>query len=157
MNEVTLRNPTANDIPVFFEHQRDPIACHMVPFMSRDPNDEPAFAAHWTTILTDDTVTKRTILCGDQIAGYIVSFIRDEKLEVGYWIGRRFWGKGIATTALRLFLSEMTTRPLYAQVVNDNIGSIKVLQKCGFTPCGKVKGFATTRGKEVEETIFDLT
>jgi len=84
MNDVILREPTDDDIPVFFEHQRDPIACHMVPFVSRDPNDEPAFTTHWTTILTDDTVTKRTVLCGDQIAGYIVSFVRDEKLEAGW-------------------------------------------------------------------------
>lgn len=154
MNDVILREPTDDDIPIFFEHQRDPIACHMVPFMSRDPNDEPAFTAHWTTILTNDTVTKRTVLCGDQIVGYIVSFIRDEKLEVGYWIGGRFWGKGIATTALRSFLAEMTTRPLYAQVVNDNIASIKVLKKCGFTPCGSETSFAQTRGEVVEETIF---
>jgi len=156
MNDVRLRDVDVSDIPVFFEHQRDPIACYMVPFLPRDPNDEPAFTTHWTTILTDDTVTKRTVLCGDQIAGYIVSFVRDEKLEVGYWIGRPFWGKGIATTTLRLFLTEMTTRPLYAQVVNDNIGSIKVLQKCGFTPYGKEKGYATTRVEEVEETIFRL-
>jgi len=50
----------------------------------------------------------------------------------------------------------MTTHPLYARVVNDNLGSIRVLEKCGFTPCGRDKGYASTRGKEVEETVFLL-
>jgi RimJ/RimL family protein N-acetyltransferase len=56
---------------------------------------------------------------------------------VGYWIGRDFWGKGIATQALSLFLTEKKTRPLYAHVVKENIGSRRVLEKCGFSLSGE--------------------
>jgi RimJ/RimL family protein N-acetyltransferase len=78
------------------------------------------------------------------------------ELEVGYWIDKPQWGKGIATQALRAFLPYVAERPLYARVVKDNIGSIRVLQKCGFTISGEDKGFANARAAEVEEFIFKL-
>ncbi len=52
---------------------------------------------------------------------------------MGYWLGREYWGKGIATRALSLFLDQVTARPLYAYVAKHNLASIRVLQKCGFT------------------------
>ena len=47
-------------------------------------------------------------------------------------------------------------RPMYARVVKDNIASLRVLEKCGFTICGEGKGFAYARGEEVEEFILRL-
>lgn len=52
--------------------------------------------------------------------------------EVGYWIGRDFWGRGVGTRALALFLDQMKVRPLHAYVAPHNIGSIRVLEKSGF-------------------------
>lgn len=55
--------------------------------------------------------------------------------EVGYWIGKPFWGKGIATTALYSLLSSTTfptTPKVAAKVAFENIGSQRVLEKCGF-------------------------
>ncbi len=72
------------------------------------------------------------------------------------WIGQEFWGKGITTRALSIFLKNIDIRPLYARVVKDNIGSIKVLEKCGFVPFGEDRGFANARGEEVDELIFVL-
>ena len=43
-------------------------------------------------------------------------FDRDGKRLVGYWIGREFWGKGLATKALAELLAEVTARPLHAYV-----------------------------------------
>lgn len=40
--------------------------------------------------------------------------------------------------------------------VQDNIGSICVLQKCGFTITGEDKGFANGRNAEIEEYILTL-
>ncbi|GAB4579398.1 MAG: hypothetical protein Fur0022_21360 [Anaerolineales bacterium] len=68
----------------------------------------------------------------------------------------RFWGKGIATEALPLFLEIQTVRPLYARAVKDNFGSIRVLEKCGFVKIGEDKGFANARGMEVEEVVMEL-
>ncbi|MCB0242704.1 MAG: GNAT family N-acetyltransferase, partial [Anaerolineae bacterium] len=73
-----------------------------------------------------------------------------------YWLGREYWGKGIATRALAAFLEIITVRPLYARAAQDNIGSLMVLAKCGFVICGKDKGFATARGGETEEYVLRL-
>ncbi|HEX5689187.1 MAG TPA: GNAT family N-acetyltransferase [Roseiflexaceae bacterium] len=54
--------------------------------------------------------------------------------EIGYWLGRQFWGQGIATQAVAAFLEIVTTRPLYAYAVAHNVASRRVLEKCGFLP-----------------------
>ena len=64
--------------------------------------------------------------------------------------------KGVATRALSEFLGHVQVRPMYARVVKDNIASLRVLEKCGFTICGEGKGFAYARGEEVEEFILRL-
>jgi RimJ/RimL family protein N-acetyltransferase len=61
---------------------------------------------------------------------------RDHIAEIGYWVAEDYWGKGIATAALR----QMTTygftsrnfRKLYAPVLAPNIASMRVLEKCGY-------------------------
>jgi RimJ/RimL family protein N-acetyltransferase len=88
--------------------------------------------AHWARILGDDTVITRTILLGDEVAGNILCFEQSGMRLVGYWIGKEFWGKGIATRALSEFLGQVAARPLHAHVSRHNAGSIRVLEKCGF-------------------------
>ena len=112
---------------------------------------------HWARILGDETITKRTILVDGQVAGNVGSFEQFGEREVGYWLGKDLWGKGVATKALRAFLEEVGGRPLYAHVVKDNLASRRVLQKCGFTICGEDKGFSHARGEEVEELILMLS
>ena len=66
-----------------------------------------------------------------------MSFEKSGEREVGYWIGREYWGKGVATRAVSTFLGHVKTRPLYAHVAKDNIASIRVLEKCGFKISGE--------------------
>ncbi len=77
--------------------------------------------------------------------------------EITYWIDRKFWGQGIATTALKFLLKEEQIRPIYGRVAFDNYGSQKVLEKCGFVKIGKDKGFANGRQAEIEEYIYKLS
>jgi RimJ/RimL family protein N-acetyltransferase len=128
--KIQLRDVAADDLPMFFEDQRDPIAVAMVAFNSRD---RAAFDQHWAKILADDSSLKKTVLVDGEVAGNIVSWMSEEKREVGYWINRAFWGRGVATEALSAFLCLEQTRPLYAAVAKHNVASIRVLQKCGFT------------------------
>jgi RimJ/RimL family protein N-acetyltransferase len=129
MPTILLRDVIAGDLPIFFEQQLDPAANQMAAFPARD---REAFMAHWTKIMADDNNILKTILYGDQVAGNIVSWEHDGEREVGYWLGREFWGKGIATQALSLLLEQVTLRPLVAYVVKHNLASIRVLEKCGF-------------------------
>ena len=127
--KVQLRNVEANDLPLFFEHQRDPIAVAMVAFNSRD---RAAFDQHWAKLLADDSLLKKTVIVDGEVAGNIGSWTAEGKREVGYWIDRAFWGRGVATEALSAFLRLEKTRPLYAGVAKHNVASIRVLEKCGF-------------------------
>ncbi len=153
---VLLRDVIESDLPTFFEHQLDPAANHMAAFTAKDPADRDAFTAHWTKILADETITIKTILFEGHVAGHVLSHGWFGEPEVSYWIGKEYWGKGIATTALSEFLSYLKARPLYARSAKDNLASLRVLEKCGFAVIGKDKGFSNARGKEVEEFILQL-
>jgi RimJ/RimL family protein N-acetyltransferase len=127
---MLLRDVVDDDLPIFFEHQRDPEAVAMAAFPAREYD---AHMAHWTdNVLPDETAFKRTIDVDGQVAGNVVSWEADGRRLVGYWIGREFWGRGIATRALAEMLEELTERPLHALVAPHNLGSIRVLEKCGF-------------------------
>ena len=153
---IELRHVTESDLPIFFEQQLDPAANHMAAFTSRDPVDKEAFEAHWTHLLDEDTVVVRAILLDGHVAGHVAKFERSGRPEVTYWLGKEYWGKGIATEALSKFLREFRVRPLYAGAAADNTASIRVLQKCGFTVTGYERSFANSRNEEIEETLFEL-
>ena len=150
---VTLRDVSEDDLPVFFEHQLDPDANRMAAFPARDRD---AFMAHWNRILCDATVIAKTVLFDGHVVGNVVSFEHSGKTEVGYWIGKQHWGKGIASKALKEFLGHVELRPLYAGVAKHNVASIRVLEKCGFAVVGE-----GSRGPDVgadggEELLLEL-
>lgn len=143
---VTLRTVALADLPLFFAHQADPIAARLAAFPSRD---REAFFRHWTTnILGQPANTSRTILFDEQVVGNIGAWTDPDTHGrfVGYWIGREFWGRGIATSALAQFLVCERTRPLHAGVVHHNLPSIRVLEKSGFT----------RTAQDAEEYIYTL-
>src|SRR5436309_13850199 len=111
--EILLRDVAETDLPIFFEQQRDPAANFMAAFTARDPTDQDAFAAHWKRILSDDTVIVRTIVYEGNVVGSVAKFVDKEfgKPEITYWIGKEYWGMGLATKALSKYLSEIRERP----------------------------------------------
>jgi RimJ/RimL family protein N-acetyltransferase len=152
-DDVFLRDVTEADLPIFFEQQLDPEATRMAAFPSRDRD---AFMAHWAKIMTRDTNILKTILFDGQVAGNIVSWEQDGRREVGYWLGREYWGKGIATKALSEFLRQVRTRPLYAHVAKHNIASRRVLEKCGFRMYSEDSVPGDTGAQQIEEFILKL-
>ena len=128
-SDVLLRDVEESDLPFFFEHQLDPEATYMAGFPARD---RESFMAHWNRTMEDESVVQETVLVEGEVAGNIVSFENSGEREVGYWIGREFWGRGVATRALAGFLRLEARRPLYASVARHNVASIKVLENCGF-------------------------
>jgi RimJ/RimL family protein N-acetyltransferase len=132
-----------DDLPIFFEHQLDPVATGMADFPARER--EP-YMENWAKILGDESIIKQTILFNEQVAGNIVSWEQSGEREVGYWIGKEHWGKGIGTRALSEFLRIVSTRPLFAHVAKLNIGSYRVLEKNGFM----------TSSQDAEEYIMKL-
>lgn len=156
-NELILRDVLPEDLPIFFENQLDEEANHMAAFTAKDPTDHEAFMKHWHKILGIKTCIIRTIVYNGQVAGSVFSYEDEGRPEVTYWIGREYWGKGIATWALKELLAHHNPiRPIYARVAKDNPGSRRVLEKCGFKIIGEDKGFANARGQEIEEFVLEL-
>lgn len=153
---VRLREVTAGDLPLFFHHQLDPEANFQAAFVARDPGDRLAFDAHWRRIIADPEIVIRTVEVGEDVAGSIAAFRHEGVTEVTYWLGREFWGRGIATQALTLFIGELSVRPLIGRVAADHHASIRVLLKCGFEQVGTERGFANARGEEIAEVILVL-
>ena len=155
---VTLRKPTPLDIPVFFEQQNDLDAHQLVGIVSTAPTDREAFNQKWRRILLDDQISKRTILADDEIAGHVTAFLASwsGRREVGYWIGREYWGRGIVTSALSQFLTVEIERPLFATVASHNTGSIRVLEKCGFEAKDSSTFTDKSNGKEITELSFRI-
>jgi len=145
-----LRDVMESDLPIFFAHQCEPEAHRMAAF---PPREHDAFMLHWRTkVIGEPTARKQTIVVDGRVAGNIGSWNAEGKRLVGYWIGREFWGRGVATAALSEFLREEPIRPLSAYVAAQNVGSIRVLQKCGFRQLGSVEGGPD----DVEEYCFQL-
>jgi RimJ/RimL family protein N-acetyltransferase len=154
---ITLRPTRVTDLETLFTFQLDPEANYMAAFTSKDPTDKTAYLQKFTKLLQDPGINNQTILAGEVVAGSIAKFVMEGRAEITYWLDRRFWGRGIATAALERFLAIERTRPLFARAAFDNVGSQRVLEKCGFTRTGRDKGFANARQAETEEYIYTLT
>lgn len=173
-NRVSLREVRREDLEILFRQVNEPEGMRMVGSVRDTHTDHAAYMARWETIFANAKVIPRAIVvAGDGgntgggsevIAGSIACFERVLEPsrpcrilpgpEIGYWLGQAFWGKGIASEAVRLFLGEVTTRPLFARAASDNVGSIRVLQKAGFKEIGREMFFANMRGQEIEETLM---
>lgn len=137
-HDIRLRDVAPDDLPIFFEQQMDTDATRMAGFPSRD---RAAFDAHWArNVLGNATAITQTVLLDGNVAGYIGSWQQDGDRLVGYWFGKDYWGRGVATEALGRFLEIVSVRPLHAHVATHNAASIRVLEKCGFRPLSREEG-----------------
>jgi ribosomal-protein-alanine N-acetyltransferase len=156
-NKITLTKTEKEDLNTLFLFQLDKEATYLAAFTSKDPNDKIAYIEKYSKFLSDPTINMQTIKVEGEIVGSISKFVLDNKAEITYWIDRKFWGQGIATTALKDLLKMEQIRPIYGRVAFDNYGSQKVLEHCGFVKIGTDKGFANARQAEVEEYIYQLS
>jgi RimJ/RimL family protein N-acetyltransferase len=152
--DITLRVTTSQDLEQLFLFQLDPEACYLAAFMAKDHADKEAYIAKYTKFLSDPDKNLRTILVNGLIAGSVSKYVMEGDAEITYWIDKQYWGQGVATKALNEFLKIETTRPIYGRVAFDNIGSQRVLEKCGFIKVGTDRGFAGARQTEIEEYVF---
>ena len=81
--------------------------------------------------------------------------------EVGFWLGRRFWGRGIATEAVTALLVHGFAVGRLAAMTSshfvDNAASRRVLVKCGFEPAGTGRIWSVARGEDVTAQYYWLS
>lgn len=138
--EVTLRPPRPEDVPLLFAFESDPAWGAMAMVKARS---QETFEAVWAGLFAgwaagDTGVLQRTILEGGVVCGTIgcrrsgSAGGGGERDDVGYGLGRAFWGRGIASRALGFLLAQVPRRPLWATAAASNAASIRVLEKHGF-------------------------
>lgn len=154
--ECVLREPLDDDVAVLFEQWADPVAAHMAAFTSPEHMDRDAYERRWARLQADESVLNRVIVADGEVAGTIGSWGEAGDRELTYWIGRAYWGRGIATAALEAFLAVDPSRPMRARVAADNVGSRRVLEKCGFRVVGTDRGFAEARAGEIDELVLEF-
>lgn len=154
---VTLRPIEDADLDILFDQMRDPESVWMAAFTAKDPDDRARFDAHKAKCRAAPGNTMHVVVRDGQVVGSIASWVMEGETEITYWIDRSVWGQGVASRALALFLDIVTVRPLHARAASDNLGSLRILQKAGFTITGTDVGYAAARDAEIEETILLLT
>ena len=147
---MTLRPVTRDDLPILFEHESDARSAAMA---GVKPRDREAFLAHWRRSLASEKVDERAILADGVLTGRIACFEGPGEAHhegrpvwmLGYWIGREYWGRGIASASVGLFLDEVTRRPLLARVLASNAASIRILERAGFVRTRQIEEPETDR------------
>lgn len=154
--DVLLRPVEPSDVPVFFVHASDPVALRVAAFAPPPPADLEAYRARWSRLLSSADTLARTVVHDGNVVGHLISFPRLGRREVGGWFAREAWGRGIATSALRSFLTLDPTRPVHARAAADNLGALRVLDRCGFRPVSLERLPAPARGEVVAEAVLVL-
>ena len=79
---------------------------------------------------------------------------KEHKAEIGYWLGRKYWGQGIMTEAVKLAViyafQKLKLRRIYAHVFLFNPASKRVLEKAGFVLEGVSKKEAKKKDKYID-------
>jgi RimJ/RimL family protein N-acetyltransferase len=159
--EFVLRDVEDADLHAFYSWLQDPQAQAMASSSVEDGTDPQAFDAYWARLRRAPTAVMRTIALADDpehgVVGHIERLDDDERPNVRYWVDRGYWGRGIATAALRRFVDEVVTeRPLFARQNRSNEASLVVLKRNGFKLIGQDTGYDAMRGRMVDDIILRL-
>ena len=151
---MKLIQTTVADLETLFQFQTNAEGIRMAAFTAKDPNDKVAYIEKWTKIVNNPDIRMQTIWLNEKIVGSVVHFDMMNETNVSYWIDQPFWGQGIATKALQLFMTDSPKTTFFGRVAFDNYGSQKVLERCGFQRISTETGFANGRNTEIEEFIY---
>lgn len=86
---------------------------------------------------------------------------KTHRASLGYWVGKRFWGHGVATEAAHRFarwaMANLDIDGLEANVFTDNPGSMAVLARIGFRQTGEGVEFSAARKAEARVLRYEAT
>ncbi len=104
--------------------------------------------------------------CGIEVAGDVVGGIgitlqediHRRSAEIGYWLGERFWGRGIMSEAVPAFtayaFATFDLCRVYAAVFEWNAASARVLEKAGYVLEGRLRKSATKDGRTIDQLLY---
>lgn len=103
------------------------------------------------------------VVCDGRLAGAVGVFIRTDiyrcTAELGYWIGEPFWGRGVASEAVRLVTETAFARDpglvrVFAEVFVHNTASQRVLEKNGFILESRRRNAYIKNGRLGDDTVW---
>lgn len=117
-------------------------------------------AARWETVETADELGFHIDHEGELIGGLGFKKLQ-ETPEIGYWLGRPYWGRGFMSEALTAAIGWMFDNTVHerlaCEAMLENPASIKVMQKAGFRPVGEVGCASVSRGETLPAIRSELT
>lgn len=159
--KIVLREVEDADLHAFYSYLQDPQAQAMASSSVEDGTDPQAFDAYWARLRRSPTAVMRTIALAEDpehgVLGHIEKFDDEGRPYVRYWVDREYWGRGIGTTALRMFLDDVVKeRPIFARQHRSNEASLRVLKRNGFKLVGQDTGYDAMRARMVDDMILRL-
>ncbi len=99
-----------------------------------------------------------------EVAGVMGVFLGQDvyryNAELGYWLGKRFWGKGITTAAIAWTIDyawrTLNVERLYAEVFSSNIGSQRVLEKNGLVEEYRLEDVVVKDSKRLDMICYGI-
>lgn len=158
----SLRPWTATDAAALVRHANDAEVARQLRDRFPHPYRVEDARAFLKAVTAADPPTNFAIVAGGEAVGGIGcvpgSDIERFAAEVGYWLGREYWGRGIATEALRLVTAYGFDRlgllRLFALPFSDNAASIRVLEKAGFEREGTLRSSSVKFGQPRDQAIY---
>jgi len=161
---VSVRAFGEADLPQLVHHGNDIAVWRTLRDRFPYPYSEADARAWLDFVATAQPVTNFAIAYDDACVGGIGYLRRTDverhSAEVGYWLGKEFWGRGIATTALSLFVAHVFETSdlirLDATVFDTNPASARVLEKCGFRREGILRRAVVKDGRVLDSYLYSL-
>lgn len=163
---IALRALVEADVPALFDVFGDP---EVMRYWSRAPFASADVAAEFLREIQDGFRTKRlfqwgiTGPAGDTVVGTCTLFHVDRehrRCDVGFALGRRFWGRGIASKALSLLLrfafEELGVHRVEADADPRNERSLRLLERLGFEREGLLRERYHVNGEIQDAVILGL-
>ncbi|MCY4329613.1 MAG: GNAT family protein [Endozoicomonadaceae bacterium] len=123
------------------------------------------YARNWIHYIKQHHDDTRFVIATENEAIGEIGFITQPDVhlysgEVAYWIGEQYWGQGIATKALKYLINyafkEKGMKRLYADILEYNKASCRVLQKCGFQLDGVMRSHIFKKNRFYDQLVFSL-
>lgn len=157
-----LRSARANDASDLAQLADNPrIAANLRDYFPHPYGLEDA--EEWLeTVRAEDPETKFVIDLAGELAGVVGLELGHDvyrhSAEVGYWVGEPYWGRGIATAAVRAItrwgFRELDLTRIHAYVFERNAGSWRVLEKAGFELEGTMRRAVIKNGRAMDQLVF---
>jgi [ribosomal protein S5]-alanine N-acetyltransferase len=162
IGDVVVRGLKRGDASSLARNANNPrVAAHLRdrfphPYTDRDARD-------WIQIaLSRDPVRNFAIAAGDEVIGGIgfepLTDVHARSAELGYWLAEPYWGKGIATEAVRgvvrYAFQHTDLIRIFAHVFEGNPASVRVLEKAGFTCEGRMRQSVVKSGRVLDQFLY---